>query len=405
MRDYTTERSPFPGISRTVFLVGLVSLFTDLSSEMIYPLMPAFILLLGGGALDVGAIEGLAETTASIGKLFSGWVTDRVGKRKVLVVLGYGISSLSRPLVALALAPWNIILIRFIDRIGKGIRTSPRDLLITDSTVETERGRAFGFHRAMDHAGAAGGTLLAYLLLLWASKAHSHGALLPQYRMIFAAAAVPAAAAVLTLVLGVREIPPKSRPKAPPALTIRPFTARFKGYLAILLLFTLANSSDMFLLWAAGMTGVPPLHYPLLWALLHVVKSAISTPGGSISDRLGRRTFIVAGWLIYGAVYLGFGLAREQYQIWLLFAAYGLFNGLTEGAEKALVTDLTEEATRGAAFGVYNFTAGIGLLPASMLMGYLLNTSGKTIAFGVDAALAGLAALALFLWLGPRKQR
>jgi MFS family permease len=319
------------------------------------------------------------------------------------VVLGYTISSLTRPLVALAVAPWNIILIRFVDRIGKGIRTSPRDLLINDSTLPAGRGRAFGFHRAMDHLGAALGTLAAFGLLLWVTHLHhEHSNALPasDFRGIFWAAAIPAALAVATLVVRVREVPPVSKPAAPPTLTLRPFGTAFKGYLAILLLFTLANSSDMFLLWAAGLTGVPVLDYPLLWALLHVVKSAISTPGGTLSDRIGRRTFIVAGWLVYAVVYLGFALAHHPYQIWILFGAYGVFAGLTEGAERALVSELTEPPTRGIAFGVYNFTTGIGYLPANLMMGFLLQKIGQFTAFATEAGIAVAAALALSAWLG-----
>jgi len=385
------------GLSRNIFSLGLVSFFTDISSEMIYPLLPIFLTsVLGMGTTFVGLVEGVAEATASLLKLLSGWLSDRWGKRKSLVVFGYTLSTLIRPLVAAATAGWHVLLIRFLDRVGKGIRTSPRDALIADSSTEGEQGKAFGFQRAMDHAGAVMGPLLAFFLLTFITQ---------QYRLIFWLAFLPGLAALLTLIRGVSE--KKSRPPGPPSgkvhLTFRPFDRRFKVFLLIVILFTLGNSSDAFLLLKAKDAGIPVSLIPILWMVLHISKSLSATPGGILSDRLGRRDVIIAGWLLYSAVYWGFAWAETPGMIWLLFAIYGLFYGLTEGGERALVADLVQPHLRGTAYGLYNFSIGISTLPASLLMGLLWEKVSPKLAFGFGATLALVAAILLWLALGSVK--
>jgi len=385
------------GLSRNIFSLGLVSFFTDVSSEMIYPLLPIFLTsVLGMGTTFVGLVEGVAEATASLLKLFSGWLSDRWGKRKSLVVFGYTISTLIRPLVAAATAGWHVLLIRFLDRVGKGIRTSPRDALIADSSTEGEQGKAFGFQRAMDHAGAVVGPLLAFFLLTFITQ---------QYRLIFWLAFIPGIAALVTLVRGVSE--KKSRPLEPPSskvhLTLRPFDSRFKAFLLIVILFTLGNSSDAFLLLKAKDAGIPVSLIPILWVVLHISKSLSATPGGVLSDRLGRRDVIIAGWLLYSMVYWAFAWAETPGMIWLLFAIYGLFYGLTEGGERALVADLVQPHLRGTAYGLYNFSIGISTLPASLLMGLLWEKVSPQAAFGFGATMALLAAILLWLALGSVK--
>jgi MFS family permease len=303
------------------------------------------------------------------------------------VVLGYGVASVVRPLIGLAQSATQVLGLRLLDRVGKGIRGAPRDALIADAVDPSQRGRAYGFHRAADHAGAVVGPLAAFALLGWFGLS---------LRTVFLLAAVPAALAVITLVVGVREVARAvPSPSRTPDLHREGLGRTFWGYLAVLLLFTLGNSTDAFLLLRAADLGVPAALVPLLWAMLHVVKSASSTPGGALSDRFGRRPLIIAGWTVYALVYLGFGLASQAWHAWALFAAYGVFFGLTEGVEKALVADLVRPAVRGAAFGWYNLAIGIGALPASLLFGVIWERVGPAAAFTFGAGLAVAAAAGL----------
>ena len=386
------------GISGNVLVLGVVSLLTDVSSEMIYPLLPLFLTgVLGAGPAFLGAIEGIAESTAALLKLASGYISDRVPRRKPLVVAGYGLSALVRPLIALAASPGFVLGVRFCDRIGKGIRTSPRDALIADSVEPELRGRACGFHRSMDHAGALIGPLLAAGLLAWFTL---------DLRTVFWLAAIPGLLAVLFLVVGIRELPRQPSSAASAGKTGVTFLPRgqLRAYLLILLLFTLGNSSDAFLLLRASELGVAPALLPLLWAFFHLVKMLSVFPFGALSDRIGRRGVIIAGWGIYAAAYLGFAMATSELHIWLLFAGYGLFYGLTEGAEKALVADLAPAAERGAAFGWFNAAIGLGALPASLLFGALWQWFGPLAAFGCGAALAAVAAVLLLIMVRGEEQ-
>ena len=365
-----------------------MSLLTDLSSEMIYPLLPVFLsATLGASAMTVGAIEGAAESTAALLRLASGWWSDRLTRRKPLVVAGYLLAGVVRPLVGLAQSATQVLAIRLTDRVGKGIRTAPRDALIADAVHVSVRGRAYGFHRAADHAGAVVGPLVAFALLGIAGVS---------MRNVFLLAAIPGALALIVLIAGVRE----------PARAIVPrvklgkagdFTRRFWAYLGVVLLFTLGNSSDAFLLLRAADLGVAPALIPILWAMLHVVKSASSVPGGALSDRVGRKPLIVAGWLLFAAVYFGFGAADRQWHAWALFAAYGVFFGLTEGVEKALVADIVPATRRGAAFGWYSLTIGLGALPASLMFGFIWERAGAATAFSFGGVLALLAAVGIAL--------
>ena len=379
---------PRARLGKNVFALGAVSFFTDVSSEIIYPLLPVFLReVLGASASAVGLIEGAAESTAALLKLASGWWSDRVRRRKPLVVAGYVLATIARPLVAFAQSVSQVVAIRVTDRIGKGIRTSPRDALIADSVDPSIRGRAYGFHRATDHAGAVVGPLVAFALLQWGGIG---------LRPLFLVAAIPGAIAVLVLGLVVRDVP-RTAPApgaAVPDLTT-PLGRRFWAYLVVVLLFTLGNSTDAFLILRASQLGVAPALIPILWAMLHVIKSASSTPGGILSDRLGRKPLIIAGWVIYAMVYLLFGVATETWQAWALFAMYGIYFGLTEGVEKALVADIVPSARRGAAFGWYNLAIGLGALPASLLFGVIWDRQGASAAFGFGAAMAMLAAVGL----------
>jgi len=381
----------FTGLTGNVLILGLVSLFTDISSEMIYPLLPLFLTtVLGGGPAFLGVIEGVAESTAAILKLTSGIVSDRVARRKGLVLTGYALSSFARPLTALARTPIFVLFVRFADRVGKGLRTSPRDALIADSVGTAVRGKAFGFHRSMDHAGAIIGPLIATALLTWYGT---------DIRTVFWLAAIPGGVAVLLIILKVREV---ERRGAQNGTSLGAFpTGRLRTYLFILFLFTLGNSSDAFLLLRGGQLGVAAARIPLLWAFFHVVKMLTSMPFGALSDRIGRRGVIVAGWGVYALAYAGFAFAACELHVWLLFAVYGLFYGLTEGVEKALLTDIAPPAERGSAFGWYNFAVGAGALPASLVFGYIWQQMGPKVAFGFGALLACLAGILLYLFIPP----
>lgn len=376
----------FKGLAGNVVVLGVVSLLTDISSEMIYPLLPVFLTgVLGAGPAFIGVIEGIAESTASLFKLLSGMLSDRLGKRKQLVLGGYALSSFSRPFVAIAASPLSVLAVRFFDRMGKGIRTSPRDALIADSVDPAMWGKAYGFHRSMDHAGAIVGPLFA-TILLWATGIGM--------RTLFLIAAIPGACAVVVILLRLREAPRSALNGQLPSVLPR---GRFRTYLAILFLFTLGNSTDAFLLLRASRAGMVPSLIPALWMVFHLVKMLSSMPFGSLSDRIGRRGVIVAGWSVYALTYAGFAFATSQLQIWLLFMLYGLFYGLTEGVEKAFVADMVTVEERGAAFGWYNCVVGIGALPASIIFGMIWERAGHQTAFLAGAVLALLASVFLVL--------
>jgi len=385
----TAGRSePRGGGWRNVFALGAVSFLTDLSTEMIYPLLPAFLsTVLGAPGVVLGAIEGAAESVASLLKLASGYYSDRMRGRKGLVFAGYLLSSAAKPLVALATAPWHVAAVRLADRVGKGVRTAPRDSLLADSVQPDQRGKAYGLQRTMDHAGAIAGPLVASGLL---------AAGLLDLRGVFAAAAVPAAACVLCILFLVRDAPRHERAAAASQAAQRvALPPTFRPYILVVFLFTLGNSSDAFLLLRAGQLGVAPALVPLVWVLLHVVKMVSSVPGGIVSDKIGRRATIVAGWIVYALVYAGLAMASRAAHVWALFAIYGLYFGLTEGVEKAYVADLAPAEARGRAFGAFNCAVGIGALPASLLMGFLWDTHGAPVAFITGGALALIAALLL----------
>ena len=383
-----------PRLGRNVYALGAVSFFTDVSSEMIYPLLPVFLTsVLGASASFVGAVEGAAESTAALLKLASGWWSDRIRRRKPLVVVGYTIASAMRPLIAIAQSATQVLLIRVSDRVGKGIRNSPRDALIADSVDPSIRGRAFGFHRSADNAGGIIGPLIAFAVLTW-----WHVPL----RRVFWLAAIPGAIAVIVVIFGVREVHRHGDAKPTHADLTQPMGGRFWAVLGAILVFTLGNSTDAFLLLRAAQLGVPVALAPILWAVLHVVKTASGVPGGALSDRIGRAPVLIAGWMAYALTYLLFALASEQWHAWALFAGYGIFFGLTEGSERALVADIVPAARRGAAYGWYYLAIGIAALPASVIFGAIWDRNGSHAAFLFGAALAVVAAIALAL-VAPRR--
>jgi MFS family permease len=407
-------------LPRNVVAISVVSLLNDASSEIIYPMLPAFLALaLGVSPKAIGVIEGVAESVSSLLKLFSGYFSDKTGRRKGLVVFGYGLASVVRPLLALATTWYQVLAVRFTDRVGKGMRSSPRDAMIADAAPPAERGLAFGFHRAMDHGGAVLGPLIG-LALLWLVAADPRTPSARDYSTIFLFASVPALLAMLVLIFAVREthggVKKTADRKAAagvsaPAnvgrarLTLRGFDANFKWFLVLVALFTLSNSTDAFLIRRAQMAGVSTGQGTLLlWSALHLSKVLSSIVGGDLSDRLGRKTLIVSGWLLYAAVYLGFAYVSTTAGAWALFLVYGVYFGLAEGAEKALVADLVRPEQRGTAYGLYNLAFGITVLPASLLMGALWDTWSPEAAFFTSAAIGSTAALLLALFVRPGKR-
>ena len=379
-------------IPKAVIALGVVSFLTDLSSEMIYPLLPIFLAtVLGAGAVTLGLIEGVAESTASLLKVVSGIWTDRTQKRKPLIVAGYTLSGLMRPLIGLATAWPAVLALRFADRVGKGLRTSPRDALIADVTDASARGAAYGFHRSMDHAGAVVGPLVAALLL--------NAAGLP-LRQVFLLAAVPAALVLVVLLFFVKE-PAIHRADAPAVPKLRASWSALGGdyrrLLVAVLVFTLGNSTDAFLLLRLNGAGVPAAWIAVLWSAHHAVKMAATYFGGRLADRVGPRPMIVTGWLFYAAIYLAFGWLDSAPFLIGTFLAYGFYFGLVEPAERAWVASVVPPHLRGTAFGWYHCAIGLATLPASLLFGLLWQQWGTAVAFTTGALLAATAALLLLL--------
>jgi len=374
-------------MNRTVVALGAVSLLTDAASEMVIPLLPTFLVtVLGGSALAIGWIEGVADAVSSVLKLLSGRWSDRSGRRRPYMLAGYAISSLVRPLVAVAGAVWHVLAVRICDRIGKGLRSAPRDALLAASVPAGERGAAFSFHRAMDNTGAIVGPLIAAGFLYFVSS---------DLRLLFALALIPGLLSLVVLTrIAERPVPPP--PPAPPPL------APLRGFLVPLGLFTLGNASDVFLLLKAGAVATPVAALPLLWMGFHIVKVAAALPGGILADRWGRRQTLAIGWLARAACFVAFAFAEGQAAVWGIFLAYGCYHGLAEGSERALVADLAPRGRAGTAFGWYHLTLGAFALAASLLFGALWDARGSATAFLTSAGLA-LAAVGALLWRTRRE--
>ena len=393
-------------LPRNVWAVSLTSFFMDISSEMVINILPLFLSnVLGVKTNLIGLIEGLAESTASLLKLFSGWFSDRLRARKWLAVAGYGISALAKPFFYFA-NTWGIVAaVRWADRVGKGVRTAPRDALVADSVDERQRGLAFGFQRAADTAGAMLGLLIA-LVVVWIAQSSSVALGQDTFRTVVLISLFPALLAVLVLAFGAKDVPVTGQRLAP-KFAFRLLGRRFMVFMLIVGLFDLGNSSDAFLVLRAQERGLSVTGILSMLVVFNLVYTLVSAPAGSLSDRLGRRRLIVGGWLVYAAIYLGFGLARSAWQIYALYAVYGLYYGLAYGTSKAMVADLVPDALRGTAYGTYNAVLGILDFPASLIAGLLWQGAGGWPGFGASApflfaaALAFLAALLMAFWM-PR---
>jgi MFS family permease len=373
-------------LPRTVWALGLVSLFTDVSSEMIAPLLPAFLASLGAGAVWIGLIDGVGDTTAALVRLWSGRWADAARRRKPLVVVGYALSSCVRPLTALVTSPLAAVGVRFADRVGKGLRSAPRDALIADATVPEQRGAAFGVHQAMDHAGAFAGPLVALLLVAGLGLAPT---------AVFALAAVPAAIAMVILVAFVHEPPHVAAARAGDGDDR--LDPRLKALLVAVGLFSLASATELFLILRAHELGVPAALAPLVWSVLQVPRILLGGPLGSLSDRLPRRRFLVAGWTLHAVAVALCALVSSAWQLWPVLVFYGAVDAVTAGAAKALVAEHAPARSRGRAFGWYNFTLGISALPASLGFGLVWDAAGAPVAFLSSAVLAVAAVVVVLV--------
>ena len=389
----------YKNLSGNVFALSFVSLLNDTSSDIIYPLLPAFLALtLGASPFAIGLIEGFAESVASFLKLFSGYLSDKFDSRKLPVFLGYSLASITRPLLAFVGSWQQVLFVRVTDRMGKGIRGAPRDAIIAASVPEEKRGLAFGFNRAADHTGAVIGPIVAFFLLSYFA-ADTDNPTAREYQQVFLFASVPVVIGLFVIVFFVKEIKQK-KPEAeisvtPIKLSLKEFDGNFKRFLIVIALFTLSNSTDAFLLLRAEQAGIAPAVLPLLWMVLHLSKVFSSLIFGDLSDRVGRKTLIFAGWILYALVYAGFAFVSSAWQAWALFIIYGVYFGLTEGAEKALVADLVPKEKRGTAYGFYNLAFSITVLPASIIFGALYSYLGAGAAFLTSAAISICAAVLL----------
>jgi len=379
----------FFGFGRNVFVSGLVSLFMDISSEMIYPLVPLFLAnVLGVNKSIIGLIEGIAESTASLLRVFSGWFSDRIGNRKWLMAAGYGISTFSRPIIGLATAWHHVMVFRFMDRFGKGIRTAPRDAIIAESSDRDYLGRAFSFHRSLDTMGAVIGPALAFFLL---------GILSNDYRRVFWLSMIPGMIAVLLIIFFITEKKKTIAAHADrPRLTLSHFDWRFKFFVLIATLFAIGNSSDVFLILRAQQIGIPTVMIPVVYLLFNLIYSLSAIPAGIAADRFGRKRVILLGFVLFAILYAGFGVAGSTTVIWLLFAFYGLFMGLTEGIQKAFLATIIPPDFKATAFGVYNTAVGIAMFPASLIGGWLWDNISPSATF-YFGAITAIVSAALFI--------
>ena len=399
-----TERAKLRDLPRNVWAVSLTSFLMDISSEMVINILPLFLFnVLGVRMSLIGVIEGIAEATASLLKLFSGWFSDRLRARKWLAVSGYAISALVKPFFYFANSWITIAAVRFTDRVGKGIRTAPRDALVADSVTEKTRGLAFGFHRAADTAGATLGLLVA-LGVVWYVQSNVVHLGESTFRIIVLVSLIPAALAVLTLAIGAQDVPVTGQ-RAAPKFAFKSLGKPFMVFMVIVSVFEIGNSSDAFLVLRAQERGLSVTGILSMLVVFNLVYTLVSTPAGALSDRIGRKRLIIAGWLVYAVVYLGFGLAQTAVQVWVLYAFYGLYYGLAYGTSKAMIADLVPENVRGTAYGTYNAAIGILDFPASVIAGVLWQGVGVWTGLGAaspfifGSATALLAALLMATWM------
>ena len=383
------------GFNRNIIFTGLTSFLTDTSVKMVYSVMPMFLMSLGASKTSLALIEGIAESTASLVKAFSGFWSDRIGKNKPFMLIGYGLSALIIPLYTFVVSPMQVLYLRFIERFGKGIRTAPRDSLIAGSVTNGETGKSFGLQKAMDNSGAIVGPLAAFILLVFFPE---------NYRLIFLLAGIPAVLSILVIIFGIKEAK-KDQESLFKKFHFKDFPARFWLFLVIVFVFTLGNSTDALLMVKANEAGVKVAFIPLVYMITSIVAVLLAIPVGSLSDRIGKEKILIAGYLIYAVVYYGFGVTSHAGAIVALFAMYGLYSAATDGIQKAFISDITDKNRQGTGLGIYNALLGITLLPASLIAGVLYDKVNSRVPFYFGAATALLSAVLMIFFVRDRKER
>lgn len=383
----TNIEKKFLGFNRNIIYTGLTSFLTDTSVKMVYSVMPAFLMSIGASKTSLSLIEGIAESTSSLIKALSGFWSDRIGRNKPFMIIGYGLSALVLPLYSLVVSPVQVLLLRFVERFGKGIRTAPRDSLIAGSVTNNETGRSFGLQKALDNSGAIAGPFIAFMLLYFFKE---------QYRLVFLLAGIPAFMAIFVIIFCIKEAR-KSSTELFKRFHFNDFPRRFYLFLGIIFIFTLGNSTDALLLVKANEAGIKVTFIPLVYLITNAVSVAFAIPLGSLADRIGKEKLLIAGFLIYSIVYYGFGRTSNVALITGLFALYGLYSASTDGVQKAFVSDIIDKNKKGTGLGIYNALLGITLLPASLIAGILYDRVNSSLPFYFGAATA-LVASFLMLW-------
>ncbi|KJS48346.1 MAG: MFS transporter [Peptococcaceae bacterium BRH_c23] len=382
------------GIERNIFFVGLTSFLTDTATKMIYAIMPLFLMTLGATKTELSLIEGIAESTASVLKALSGWWSDKIGKNKPFMIIGYAFTALLSPLFAFVTTPLQVLIVRFTERIGKGIRTAPRDSLVAGSSEENTKGKNFGFHKAMDNSGAILGPLLATGVLL----------LFPRdYRKVFLLAAIPGLLGLASIIFFVKEAK-RDKTERLGKISLKDFSPRYYAFMVIIFIFTLGNSTDALLLIKASDIGILDSFIPMIYLIFNAVSVLFAIPAGMLSDKIGRERLIIFGYLLYSVIYFGFGRTSSPVVLILLFAFYGLYSAATDGVQKAMVSDLIDKNKSGTGLGLYNSIVGITLLPASVIAGLLYDNVNNQAPFyyGSVMALVATFLMIIFYWSGKR---
>jgi len=382
------------GLERNIFFVGTTSFLTDTATKMIYAIMPLFLMTLGATKTEISLIEGIAESTASVLKALSGWWSDKIGKNKPFMIIGYAFTAILSPLFSIVTSPLQVLIVRFTERVGKGIRTAPRDSLIAGSSQDNTKGRSFGFHKAMDNSGAILGPLLAFGIL----------SLFPgDYRKVFMFAAIPGLLGLISIIYFVKEAK-KGQAESLGRITLKDFSPKYYALLGIIFIFTLGNSTDALLLIKASDIGVQDAYIPIIYLIFNSVSVMFSVPAGILSDKIGREKLIIFGYLLYSIAYYGFGRTNSQSVLILLFALYGLYSAATDGIQKALVSDLIDKKKRGTGLGLYNCLVGMTLLPASVIAGLLYDHVNNSAPFYYGSIMALVAAMLMliFYWKGNK---
>ena len=394
MSKINTDRRKIFGFSPNVFYTGIVSFLTDTATKMVYSVMPMFLMSIGASKTSLSLIEGIAESTASLLKAFSGYWSDKIGKNKPFMLIGYGFSTIIMPLYALVVSPIHVLLLRFVERVGKGIRTAPRDSLVAGSAGDNDTGKSFGLHKAMDNSGAILGPLLAFLVLYIKPG---------DFRLIFLLAGIPGVLGMIFLILKIKEAK-KSKENLLKKFRFYDYPKRIYLFLGIIFIFTLGNSTDALLIVKANEVGIKVTFIPLVYLISSVVSVFLAIPLGTLSDKIGREKLLIFGFLIYAVVYFGFGTTGNVYTIAGLFALYGVYSASTDGIQKALVSDFTDRNKTGTVMGMYNALLGVTLLPASLIAGVLYDKVNSSIPFYFGAATALLSALLMVIFVWTKRE-